>query len=509
LKAKSTSEVSTALAPLIAFDNLEVGPVQLEKKRLVCPYRIRSHTAESSCRLIYSYEEPVFEPSDAASRNLAGMIAAQVAVNYGLFCRRIRFRGFFDSKDRRLLADMTENTAREIYVNKILAENRFLVGLHRLSPETNGPYTQARLEFDDGVLAENVKRADGWNTAAGRYAVLSSGGKESLLSYGLLEELSRDMRLEIHPIFINESGRHWFTALNAYRYFSSSDVKTARVWTNSDRVFNWFLRNLPFIRPDYSQLRTDYYPIRLWTVAVFVFGALPLLRKRGIRYLIIGDEYDTTQKGSHRGIPHYHGLYDQSRWFDKAISRYYRDKGWGVTQQSLLRPLSELLIEKVLAERYPQLQRFQMSCHAAHMEVQKAVPCGRCEKCRRIIGMLTALKKDPTWCGFLPDQIRRNLEAINSENLHTESAGVRQLLYMLGKVDRGCPEVMKLRFDPIRSPLTDYEVPLRDNLIEILLEHADGALCLEKTIWKEFDSRAPGLTVQPSTPTEGVSNHGE
>jgi hypothetical protein len=123
--------------------------------------------------------------------------------------------------------------------------------------------------------------------------------------------------------------------------------------------------------------------------------------------------------------------------------------------------------------------------------------------------MLTALKKDPTWCGFLPDQIRRNLEAINSENLHTESAGVRQLLYMLGKVDRGCPEVMKLRFDPIRSPLTDYEVPLRDNLIEILLEHADGALCLEKTMWKEFDSRAPGLTVQPSTPTEGVSNHGE
>jgi hypothetical protein len=505
---KSMPRAATALSPLIAFDTLEVGPVQIESKRLVCPYRILNQTEESSCRLIYSYEEPVFEPTEISSRNLAGMIAAQVAVNYGLFCRRIRFRGIFDANDRRLLAHMTENTAREIYVNKILADNRFLAGLPRLSLLTKGPYTQARLDFDDLDQAEKANLAEGWNIDAGRYAVLSSGGKESLLSYGLLEELSRDLKLEIHPVFINESGRHWFTALNAYRYFAGIDGKTARVWTNSDRVFNWVLRNLPFVRPDFSQLRTDYYPIRLWTVAVFAFGALPLLRKRGIRYLIIGDEYDTTQKGSYRGIPHYHGLYDQSRWFDKALSRYYRDKGWAVTQQSLLRPLSELLIEKVLAERYPQLQRFQMSCHAAHVEGQKAVPCGRCEKCRRIIGMLTALNKDPAGCGFHLDQIRRNLETINSENLHQEAGGVQQLLYMLGKAERGTVEVMKLRFDPIRSPLTDYEVPLRDKLIEILLKHAEGALCLEERSWKEFDPRATGLSVPPSVPPKGVTTHG-
>lgn len=503
---------STALEPLIAIDTLEVGPVQLEKTRLACPYRIINHQQESSFPLICSYEEPVFDPTEAASHNLAGMIAAQVAINYALFCRKIRFRGLFDSTDRRLLVQMAENTAREIYVNKILADNRFLIGLPQLALFTDGPYTQSQFYFDDECQAEdsNVNRGDDWYTDARRYAVLSSGGKESLLSYGLLEELSQDLNLEIHPVFINESGRHWFTALNAYRFFRHNDGKTARVWTNSDRVFNWFLRNLHFVRPDFSRVRADYYPIRLWTVAVFVYGALPLLRKRGIKNLIIGNEYDTTQKGSYRGIPHYHGLYDQSRWFDKALSGYYRDKGWAFSQQSLLRPFSELLIQKALADRYPELQRFQMSCHAAHIEGQQVIPCGRCEKCRRIIGMLTALKKDPTWCGFHPDQIRRNLQTINSENLHQESADVQQLLYLLGKATKGSPEVMKLRFDPLRSPLTDYEEPLRKRLLEILMKYADGALYRDKRSWREFDPLAlRNAVLADSVAGKGVSEHGD
>ena len=72
----------------------------------------------------------------------------------------------------------------------------------------------------------------------GRHAVLSSGGKDSLLTYGLLQEIGR----EVHPIFVNESGRHWFTALNAYRHFESKVPHTARVWTNCDRVFSSMLK---------------------------------------------------------------------------------------------------------------------------------------------------------------------------------------------------------------------------------------------------------------------------
>jgi hypothetical protein len=58
---------------------------------------------------------------------------------------------------------------------------------------------------------------------------------------------------------------------------------------------------------------------------------------------------------------------------------------------------------------------------------------------------------------------------------------------MLGKADRGCAKIMKLRFDPIRSPLADYKEPLRQRLLEIFMEHAAGALYRDKRSWREFD----------------------
>ena len=108
------------LAILEVFDRLEVGPVRLERKRLVAPYRLFYNGKEDSTELIYSYEENVFAPSEPEAQNLAGMIAAQVALNYGLFCRSMVFHGIFDDIDRRFIRDMAENTAREIYVKKFL-----------------------------------------------------------------------------------------------------------------------------------------------------------------------------------------------------------------------------------------------------------------------------------------------------------------------------------------------------------------------------------------------------
>jgi len=281
-----------------------------------CPYRVLASGVETTLELSYRFGEPVFQPGSPECENLASMMTAQVALNYGLFCDEITFHGVFDPLDRRFLQDMAENTAREIYVKKFLEPNPFLLeGFRELPARKRGNYLQAQLRFTgedrqpgkqaDVASAEGCEKGD----ARSRCAVLSSGGKDSLLSFGLLKEIGG----EVHPIFVNESGRHWFTALNAYRYFAQNVPHTSRVWTNSDRVFSWMLRHLPFVRPDFAALRSDEYPIRLWTVAVFLFGALPILQKRGITRLIIGDEFDTTRRTSFKGITHYDGLYDQSR----------------------------------------------------------------------------------------------------------------------------------------------------------------------------------------------------
>jgi creatinine amidohydrolase/Fe(II)-dependent formamide hydrolase-like protein/7-cyano-7-deazaguanine synthase in queuosine biosynthesis len=480
---------------LKVIDRLEIGPVRMDRKRITCPYRIISPRGKDSVSLEYSYEEDVFEPDDTVSLNLASMICAQVALNYGLFCRSIVFHGPFDHNDRRFINEMAENTAREIYVKKFLQPNPFLVGgASSLPVETMKRYCQAEIEFPGGRSIDGDNPWKLWSGESGKHLILSSGGKDSMLSFGAISETGR----ETHPVFLNESGRHWFTALNAYRHFKKEYPNTARVWVNSDRVFARMLRNLPMIRRDFASVRSDEYPIRLWTVAVFLFGALPLARKRLIGRIIIGNEFDTTQRASHSGIPHYNGLYDQSRHFDNAMSRYFLKKGWRLSQFSVIRPLSEMLIEKILVERYPDLQQHQISCHAAHIEGKRVKPCGKCEKCRRIVGMMTALEADPKRCGYTGDQVEHCLSEVAGRGILQESSGIEHLLYMLDRKNllradpgdkgriREHPEIMKLRFDRRRSPLDGIPVDLRKLVWRIFLEHADGAVKRMGRQWVEF-----------------------
>jgi creatinine amidohydrolase/Fe(II)-dependent formamide hydrolase-like protein len=482
------------LAILEVFDKLEIGPVKIEPRRLAAPYRLSHGGRIEQTELIYTYEEDVFDPKSPQSRNLAHMIAAQVALNYGLFCREIVFNGPFDTTDRQFIRKMAENTAREIIAKKFLEPNPFLtVSVAQMPPLSRNGFLRAKMVFNGAAQAKHFQP---WKTMQSRHCILSSGGKDSLLSYGLLDEMSRD----VHPIFVNESGRHWFTALNAYRHFRDTIPNTARVWVNADRVFAWMLRRMPFIRKDFATIRSDEYPIRLWTVAVFSFGVLPLIQKRGIGRLIIGDEFDTSRQTTTNGIRHYDGLYDQSIWFDQAMTRYFQNKHWSICQFSILRPLSEILIQKILVKRYPHLQEHQTSCHATHKAVDRVRPCGKCEKCRRIVGMLTALQEDATRCGYNLNQISSCLDALFQKGVYTQAeAEAGQLFFMLSQADnvtmpdhliqsaREFPEILQLRFDRRVSPINGIPVDLRADLFKIYMQYAAGIVEKHRTGWKPFD----------------------
>ena len=485
-----------ALSRLVAFEKLEVGPPKIERHRIITPYRLHVNGKEERNRLIYTYQEKVFDPKEPESQNLASMITAQVALNYGLFCEKIIFHGVFDHADQRFLKAMAENTAKEIYVKKVLEPNPYLTDDMKDFPVVRKPkYVNAILEFPDLISEKKRPKWRLWETHRNRHLVLSSGGKDSLLSFGLINEISQEAGKETHAVFANESGRHWFTALNAYTYFKKTFPHTGKFWTNSDRVFSWMAGQMPFIRKNFANIPSDNYPIRLWTVAVFVFGALPLMRKRGIGRLIIGDEYDTTATASFQGIKHYDGLYDQSLHFDNALSGYFLRKGWAINQFSILRPLSEILIEKLLIERYPHLQKHQISCHSAHKGGDRILPCGKCEKCRRIVSMLCAIDADPQNCGYTQDQIKTCLEMIVKLGSHQEEASVDEVFKRL--VDKGRivlpeskistltphPEIFNIRFHPKRSPTNGIPEDLRKPIYRIVAQHATGCVKRVRSKW--------------------------
>jgi creatinine amidohydrolase/Fe(II)-dependent formamide hydrolase-like protein len=484
----NSNRSSDALAKLLVIDRLEVEVTRLEANRVTATYRVTANGETHASEFSYRYAESVFDPNDPADRNLATVMAAQPALNYGLFCREILVRGPLDRHDRRFLSTYAAHTAREIYVNKFMIDNPFLTESAAALPvDRRNSYLQAKLLFPDTP----AQAGPSWENSPDKVAVLSSGGKDSLLTYGLLDEIG----CEVHPLFVNESGGHWFTALNAWRHFKSQVPHAAKIWTNSDRLFVWMLSHLPFIRKNHARIRADIYPVRLWTVAVFIFGVLPLVRRRGIGRVTVGNEFDSSSRQSHSGITHYAAVYDQSRWFDEALTRYYQRKNWNIVQFSVLRPLSELLIERVLTERYPLLRTLQMSCHSAHVENDIALPCGKCEKCRRVVGMLTALDADATQCGYSLAQIRACLDALTMQGVHQEKGTSQHVLHLLagkGLIEssgraRPHPEVLALRFDKERSPHETVPADIREPLYRILLEHADGAVERRGRQWIKTD----------------------
>ena len=165
---------------LLVIDKFEIGPVKLEKKRFLSPYKITQNGEEHSIDLIYRYEEEVFDPKGQGSKNLADMVAVQVALNYGLFCKEIVFHGSFDKYDQQFIKDMMENTSREIYVKKFLEPNPFLQGAAASLAITKlDHYTQAIINFNSEQKSRTEK-SNHWEIDRKIHAILSSGGKDCL-----------------------------------------------------------------------------------------------------------------------------------------------------------------------------------------------------------------------------------------------------------------------------------------------------------------------------------------
>lgn len=497
------------LSDFLVIDILRVGSIKVEPKRVRAVYTvIKPDGSKSEKELVYSYEKAFFDPGNRKDWNLASMMVVQVALNYGLFCKTLILGGIFDKADRSFLSAMLENTSREILTNKLLIQNPFIKpSFQNLEILHQKNYTQANLVFEDLTgFAPDLETAFPEPDYA-HFAILSSGGKDSLLTYGLVRELG-----VAHPVFINEAGRHWFTAVNAHRFFRETEPNTVKPWCNSDRIFNWMLKQLEFIRPDYTGIPADIYPIRLWTVAVFLFGVLPVALKKGVGNILIGNEYDTTVRGNTNKINHYSGLYDQSRYFDNALTRFYRKKGWDLRQYSFLRSLSELMIMKTLIDRYPELQKHQISCHAAHEEEGRMLPCGKCEKCRRIIGMMIALDADPKRCGYTDPQIEQGLQQLAIHPVKQIGSDAGHLYHLLlqkkaiplnehtKKLARAHPEILKLRFDRERSRLEDLPGPVRIPLFRILETAATGSVQKTNRVWKPINLTDSVLTENQYTP---------
>jgi creatinine amidohydrolase/Fe(II)-dependent formamide hydrolase-like protein len=116
--------------------------------------------------------------------------------------------------------------------------------------------------------------------------------------------------------------------------------------------------------------------------------------------------------------------------------------------------------------------------------------------------MLKAIGADPAECGYTGAQVEQCMSQIAARGIHQERPAIEQLGLMLwtkGLIPKPAlgavralerPAILKLRFDPHRSPVDGIPVDLRDELLRIYTEYAGGVVKKNGKLWLDFDPRS-------------------
>lgn len=406
-------------------------------------------------------------------------------LNYGLFTKKFALEFPLSESDLCLLNELNRVFSRDIFVNKILRRRanyilpEFLPKEDDVQPQDANPQAviEPIEETPDQVLARDMKK----NSCG----VLSSGGKESLLTYALLS----DIGAEVHPFYVNESGGHWRAAIPSYKYHKENDPNTQRIWSNVDRFYNFMLDHLHFIRPDHRKVRADTYPIRLCIFPFYVFALLPLFVKKGIGNLLIGSEFDDFRSPPvHQGIPHYFGIYDQHQDFDIKMNKWYSKRISGHSQWSAVRNISGLIVERILVSRYPHLAQNQRSCHSCHINNNEIFPCGSCSKCLGVILFLLANGADPKMMNYSENDTEAFLTRCDFSSLRVDQDEKNHSFFLIKKRQE-IPEgsyvdhIEKIHMDNNSADIRLIPKQFRKRLLAILESFTSGYCKLENGDW--------------------------
>jgi len=473
------------LEKLKCFDRIVVGGVKVGARGFSAVYTLEFDGVKKSYPLMQRYEEDV---KVKGLEEVARLTSIVPAANYALFADEIRFEFPLHELDLRFFGDVADATARDIFVNRIVNRTGLIreeyvpnpdeVKLEDAKPKAHvsvpETFTGTSIEHE-GDLASSI--------------VMSSGGQDSLLSYGLLAELG----LRVYPCFLNEAGRHWLVAINAYRWFARNVPETKRVWSNVDRLFTFIERNMRIVVPDFQRRSKEIYPVRLFWFEHYAFSFLPIAMKYRVGNIVFGNEFDdfTGYQLEFKGIRHYCAVYDQSQEFEKYMAKWFAERGLQLKQWSPIRSITKLVVTRVLSRRYPHLFRFAMSCHSPVYRDGRLVPCGKCSKCTGVILFLLANGVDPAIIGYdrrsyadLPKRILEHRYRIGEAELEHSAYLANSVWGLKLPLANSHPRIEMMLFDELSShPDAIPYCELRERIFEILEKYTIGYARFDGREW--------------------------
>lgn len=224
-------------------------------------------------------------------------------------------------------------------------------------------------------------------------------GKESLLSFGLAQEIGlnptpltvidEDLDLNFRGEKIKSfTNKHLLDLIHKFEQEKGLKVNTVKNELCKLRCnVEWDLDD------------TDLGSANV--ITEFLFFCLPFAYSHHCKYILFGNENSCNKYYySSEGVRCY-PVYDQSsdwiRHLNGLVNIFTQGK---VQVVSLVQPLSEMAVAKILYQRYPQLAKYQMSCHADDLNAENNRWCCNCAKCATCFVFMRGFGFDPNKVGL-------------------------------------------------------------------------------------------------------------
>jgi hypothetical protein len=264
-------------------------------------------------------------------------------------------------------------------------------------------------------------------------ALFLSGGRDSLLTYGLMKEVGH----EVTKIFIQPSAAWWFGPCSVYRALGGEKIRE-----DTSRLY-------PALKKLGNNVRLEMNALLLWSGL-----AIPFIVRDNCNYLLYGNEFVTSTPFRYRHRVHYDYSFNQSEEATNIIDQYFDTVFDRVRVGSILRPFNTVTIQRLLCHKYPELFKNQMSCNSAQPDhTTKPVSfknCSACEKCHRTFLILDAIGIDPEIVNLNRKKITENpfslLQLMKSEGLCPTTP--EELFYVLSLKNDYYPD---LKLSPIED----------------------------------------------------------
>ncbi len=225
-----------------------------------------------------------------------------------------------------------------------------------------------------------------WSTKP-RAVVLFSSGKDSLTTLGL----AREMGLDPVPVYVDDTVSPTENRLKRARVERLRGMGfPAQLIVNRVEQLNDFER--------WRRRETCLGYTHL--ITGFALLALPVARAFRARYIALGNEQDLSFTFTNKdGFLTYPSFDQTSGWMMQLDMMTRMLTGGTVRAMSLIEPLTDFAVMKVLAERYPELAALQVSCDGLDASVRPRW-CEACSKCAATWLCLRALGVDPASVAF-------------------------------------------------------------------------------------------------------------